>query len=208
MSKKLSKKAIGKAIGSSPQFILLNDWGDGIFVKLQPSQDAVLSEEIDFYGLTLRDNNAGGVIGYEAAGFISSEALHRKMRALTWLEKKLEYLCERVGDPLNFGSSVAYCANVLGVEEILISGKAYPIREAVRQFLGGDADGRARPDVEKVSSEGGQGRENGLLALEGIEKIDAEAVGSVRSDLQPGDTEGGRCSSDILETVSDAQEDR
>jgi hypothetical protein len=208
MSKKLSKKIIGKAIGSSPRFILLNDWGDDIFVKLQPSQDAVLSEEIDLYGLTLRDTSAGGVIGYEAAGFISTEALHRKMRALRWLEKKLEYLCERVGDPLNFGSTVAYCAYVLGVEEILISGEAYPIRKAVRQFLGESADGKTRPDVEKVSSEGEQERENGLLDLGRVEEIDDKKVSSVRSIVQPGDTESGRCSSGILEVVSDAQEDQ
>lgn len=207
MPKKLSKKAIGKALGSAPQFILLNDWSDDSFVKLQPSQDALLSEEVDLYGLTLRDTSSGGVLGYEAVGFISSDALHRKMRALTWLEKRLESLCERVGDPLNFGSSVAYCANVLGVEEILISGEAYPIREAVRQFLEGGIDGRARSSVGEVSSEGEQGRENGLLALGGVEEIDAEAVGSVRGDIQPGDTEGGRCSSDSLEVVSDTQED-
>jgi len=209
--KKLSKKSISVALGTSPKFLLLTTRdvsGEQNIVKLQPDVDSVLSQEIDLYGLTFMQTLDGFEIGYESNGFISSEALHRKLRALIWLERKFNILCERVGDPLNFGSSVAYCAAVLGVEEIVISGDAYPIREAVRHFSGGVLNGELFSDGGEIPSKNIERREVGLLGMEGVKEVVGEEDRTIGVDVQPADSEAGGCPSDILEVISESEEDR
>jgi len=208
--KKLSKKAISVALGASPRFLLLTTRdvsGEQNIVKLQPGIDAVLSQEIDLYGLTFMQTSAGFEMGYELSGFVSSEALHRKIRALSWLERKFNILCERVGDPQNFGSSVGYCAAVLGVEEIVISGDTYPIREAVRQFSGGVINGELFSDGGEVPSESIERKEVGLLAVERVEEVVGEEDRTIGVDVQPIYPEAGGCPPDIVEVISESKED-
>ena len=208
--KKLSKKSIKVALGASPKFLLLTTRdvsGEQNIVKLQPDVDSVLSQEIDLYGLTFMQTPDGFEIGYESNGFISSEALHRKLRALSWLERKFNILCERVGDPPNFGSSVAYCAAVLGVEEIVISGDTYPIREAVRQFSGGVLNGELFSGGGAVPSESIERKEVGLLGVEGVEEVVGEEDRAIGVDVQPIYPEAGGCPPDIVEVISESKGD-
>lgn len=208
--KKLSKKSISIALGTAPKFIVLTTRSaleEQIILKLQPDTDAVLIQDIDLYGLTLMKTPIGFEFGYEASGFISSTALHRKMRALRWLERKFDILCDRMGDPVSFGSSIAYCAAALGVEQIVISGATYPIREAVRYFVEGDINAESVTGGGEIPSEDIERKEVRVLDLDGFKEVVGEEIWAIGTDVQSVSSEVGGCSPDILEVISESEGD-